>query len=485
MVRTANEPGVLEAWLERAKGNHSTYMLDHSVTPFMMRTYSEFAAQVEESADEWRSAGIGPGHVVMMSMPSGLQLLTQLTALLLVGAAPLPLTPQIAPEALEHLIEMANPAAVVLSAERSDSSLQREAVLLPHKPFGLKGRSRLYVRPSARRSELLFDCLLLSTSGSTGMPKIVVHRVSNAFMNAGLHMEAIEEQTGGSYSATLPAYYSFGLVAGLFGALQMEKNVYFPEMPFYPGEWLKSCENNDITLVSITPSLLKRLVAINKPFPRSIRKLTIGGDHADERDIRKLKELYRGDIYLTYGLSEAGPRVLTHKLDQEGLGIGCMGVPLRGVETRIDGELDGNGRLIGELLVRTPTRMLGYWEDGQFHRDDFEGEWLRTGDIVCEGEGGSGLQFMERRKNMLITGGEKLYPGIIRKALLAHPNVVEARVDSTADDKQGFVPTAVVQLQQGAPATVNDLESWCKKRLRLAEIPRSFTIVPHLEVVKK
>jgi acyl-CoA synthetase (AMP-forming)/AMP-acid ligase II len=224
---------------------------------------------------------------------------------------------------------------------------------------------------------------------------------------------------------------------------------------------------------------------MNKPFPRSIRKLTIGGDHADERDIRKLKELYRGDIYLTYGLSEAGPRVLTHKLDQEGLGIGCMGVPLRGVETRIDGELDGNGRLIGELLVRTPTRMLGYWEDGQFHRDDFEGEWLRTGDIVCEGEGGSGLQFMERRKNMLITGGEKLYPGIIRKALLAHPNVVEARVDSTADDKQGFVPTAVVQLQQGAPATVNDLESWCKKRLRLAEIPRSFTIVPHLEVVKK
>jgi len=485
MIRTANEASVLEAWLDRAKRNHANYLLDHSVTPFITRTYSEFASHVEEAAAEWRGAGIGAGHVVMLSMSSGLQLLTQITALLLVGAAPLPLTPQIAPEALEHLIEMANPAAVVVSAERPDSSLYREAVLVPHKPFGLKGRSRLYVRPSARRSELLYDCLLLSTSGSTGMPKIVVHRVANTFMNARLHMEAIEEQSGGSYSATLPAYYSFGLVAGLLGALQMEKNVYFPEMPFYPGEWLKSCEHNDITLVSITPSLLKRLVSMNKPFPRSIRKITIGGDHADEKDVRKLQELYRGEIYLTYGLSEAGPRVLTNKLGQEGAGLGYMGVPLRGVDTRIDGELDSSGRLIGELLIRTPTRMLGYLEGGQFHQDDFEGEWLRTGDIVCE-EGDTGLQFMERRKNMLITGGEKLYPGIIRKALLAHPNVVEARVDCTADDRQGFVPTAVVQLRQGeTAAAVKELESWCKKRLRLAEIPRSFTIVPHLEVVKK
>ncbi|EFM11525.1 AMP-dependent synthetase and ligase [Paenibacillus curdlanolyticus YK9] len=482
-IGTARPQGAFADWLEQLRGNQQQYLLDHSVTPFIMRTYSDLVRDIEAAAEQWMQAGIGPGHAVILSLPSGLQLLTQLFAVLRTGATPLPLTPQIAPESLDHLIELANPAAVVVASPRPDSLLEREGIVHPHKAFGLKGRARLYIRPAAPCREQLHHCLMLSTSGSTGMPKIVVHRVENVFVNAAAHMKAIEEQPGGNYTATLPVFYSYGLVAGIIGSLLMEKNIYFPEQPFYPGEWLKSCEHNDITLASVTPSLLKRIVAMNKPFPRTLRKLTIGGDHADDGDIRKLRELYSGDIYLTYGLSEAGPRVLTNKLSRDERGWSLMGEPLSGVEIRVDGKCQEQGGQVGELLVKTATRMLGYWEDGRFQQGDFEGEWLRTGDIVSLDNGG--LQFMERRKNMLITGGEKLYPGIIRKVLLAHPGVVEAKVSGVVDEKQGFVPEAVIQLQEETAATIEELESWCKKRLRLAEVPRSFRIVPYLESTKK
>jgi long-chain acyl-CoA synthetase len=457
-------------------------LVDFSGTAVLSWSYPELVAEVGRVAETWATIGLLPGHTVLLAMPSGLRLAVQILALMRLGAVPVPVSNVLAAETYAQIVRTVRPAAV-LGNGRVFGELYAAA---DGQPFEAGGNVRLLVpgmRPEPNAE--LAGCVILTTSGSTGLPKMVVQTAANLWLNAALHVDAIEENWGGRYLSSLPVFYSYGLVAGLFGVLQTGKGVRFPEQPFFPHQWFSFCEEEGITLASMTPSLLKRLLDVDKPFPAALEKVTIGGDANDLADARRLRERFAGEIFLTYGLSEAGPRVLTQRMTEDEQTWAQLGIPLRSVEVQILGEVE-DGCVTGELHVRTPTAMLGYLrEDGSLSRDDFAGEWLRTGDVfACEVETGA-LHFAERNKNVLLVGGEKLYPGIIRRVLLDHPAVREAKVEARPDPKWGEVPVAVVQMEDGAELSARELTAWCRKRLRLAEVPRDIVFAEKVEVRKK
>ncbi|WP_338553883.1 class I adenylate-forming enzyme family protein [Paenibacillus sp. KS-LC4] len=474
-------------WLD-SLANKNAVLTDFSGASIIEVSYKEFMNCVSETAMEWSKLGVVAGSTVLLSLPSHLSLLIHTLALVKLGAAPAPISNHLTGETFRHICHTVQPCAILSTQAKMEQSLITEFEVKSAR-FAVFHPLKLFVRKNRAINSSLENCCILSTTGSTGLPKSVVHASSSLLQNALLHMNEIDKHEGGSYIASLPIFYSYGLVAGVLGALSKGKNIYFPEQPFYPRGWFDLCEQQNISLASITPSLLKRLLATDRIFPSTLRKLTIGGDLSDQEDLEQLQAVYSGDIYLTYGLSEAGPRVMTQKLKknytaEQGV---PMGRPLSGIELKLDDAYSIDGDEYGELWVKTPTAMLGYLQDKQFRRDDFNGEWLRTGDIVRRTKGlEQDVFFVERKKNIIVSGGEKLYPGIIRNVLLQHPLVVEAMIFSLPSERWGNVPAAAIKLV--SEAAENELPlilEWCKSRLRGIETPHKLVIEKDLIVSKK
>lgn len=472
----------IEEWLEFAP-QFDSCITDYTKGEPIVLKYSQLVEEIKKQARKWSELGINPGCTVLLSEPSSSSLVIQILSLMSIGAAPVPVSNLLSKESYRYICENIKPAAIYTSTKGkffSDLgfSLSTHDFIGNHSLFVCKGE-----KPCNKELEYSF---VLTTSGSTGFPKSVVHKNKSAFLNASLHMEAIKETEigNGTYISSLPFFFSYGLVAGIIGALIKGKNIIIPEQPFYPTNWTKHCIENNVTLSSITPGVLKKILNLNCEIPACLKTITIGGEQADLSDIRLLQSKFQGDIFLTYGLSEAGPRVATNHVNTS-IDLSFMGEPLTNIEMKLINSKVQENYEIGDLVVKTPTAMQGYLIKGNIYRDnEFLDEWLLTGDICKKMNDTNYFIYMERKKNTIKCGGENIYPGIIRKVLLEHPDIEEAKIESEKDEKLGGIPIAYIKLKKGRE-NLPDLREWCKSRLRLIEIPRKFIPVEELYFFKK
>lgn len=158
------------------------------------------------------------------------------------------------------------------------------------------------------------------------------------------------------------------------------------------------CNKYNVTLSSVTPSILKKILRVEREIPKCIETITIGGEQADLEDIEALRKRFDGNICLTYGLSEAGPRVFTNVVSEDRVDWYNMGEPLDQVKVDLYNPVNEDEYEMGELIVSTPTVMLGYLQDGKIERKgDFINEWLRTGDVCKRKIGEEKYFYLERR----------------------------------------------------------------------------------------
>mmetsp|Transcript_29505 Transcript_29505/g.57911 ORF Transcript_29505/g.57911 Transcript_29505/m.57911 type:complete len:240 (-) Transcript_29505:2722-3441(-) len=220
-----------------------------------------------------------------------------------------------------------------------------------------------------------------------------------------------------------------------------------------------------------------------------LRVLSIGGDVMPNNEVEDVRAQFEGRLYLTYGLSEAGPRAFTREILPGEKAPFDMGAPLPGVSFKL-ADLPADrvfelpeGFQSGELQLHTPTAMLGLWENGALRRGDFDGEWLRTGDTVVLSPDGK-MYFHDRLKSIVVSGGEKISCGLIRRVLLEHRSVVAARIWAEPDVVLGQIPHAAVQLHDdciGREADVlHDIQAWNAKRLRRPERPNRIILDANL-----
>jgi len=180
------------------------------------------------------------------------------------------------------------------------------------------------------------------------------------------------------------------------------------------------------------------------------------------------------DFKTGYGLTEAGPNNFWLPPGQVRLKPGAVGVPLFHVEMRLEGEGD-----VGELLLRGPHVCAGYWRRPEETARALAGGWLHTGDLA-ERDADGCYRIVGRVKDLIISGGENIYPAEVEGVLAGHPEVAEVAVIGVPDPKWGEVPRALVVSRPGTALTAEALLSYCQGRLARYKTPRTVRFVESL-----
>jgi fatty-acyl-CoA synthase len=193
--------------------------------------------------------------------------------------------------------------------------------------------------------------------------------------------------------------------------------------------------------------------------------------------------LERGvEIVQGYGLTEAAPNVLCLPPEDARRKLGFAGKPYPHVEVALRDPDTGDlveGAGAGELVVRGPNVFAGYWRSPEATAAAFADGWLLTGD-VAERDGEGFYRIAGRIKDMVVSGGENVYPAEIEDVLHAHPAVLEAAVVGVPDERWGEACAAFVVLRDGSMASADDLRDHCTSRLARFKVPKTFSLVPSL-----
>jgi O-succinylbenzoic acid--CoA ligase len=212
-----------------------------------------------------------------------------------------------------------------------------------------------------------------------------------------------------------------------------------------------------------------------RPYPATLRCVLLGGGPAPQPLLEACAA--RGvPVVQTYGLTESASQVATLAPADALRKLGSAGQPLLPTELRIASANPGD---VGEIVVRGPTVMRGYFNQPEQTAQALRDGWLHTGDLgYLDGEGY--LYVVSRRQDLIISGGENVYPAEVESVLLAHPAVEEAAVVGLADARWGQVPAAAVKLRAGMAASEAELIDFSRARLAGYKIPQQVRFVAAL-----
>ena len=320
---------------------------------------------------------------------------------------------------------------------------------------------------------------VLYTSGTSGRAKGACLSRANFLASAEAAMERLGPVVAERWLACMPLFHVGGLSI-LMRSVRFGGPVRL--LPrFDAAEVSEALDDGDIAAVSLVPTMLSRLLAYRgtRPAPSELKAVLLGGAAAPpELMARALAAGY--PVCPTYGLTEACSQVATAAPPPAGASRAEPMRPLQGTELRIvhDGREVPPGTP-GEILVRGPTVMRGYLFDQPATAKALQGGWLHTGDIGCLDEEG-GLRVLDRRDDLIVSGGENVYPAEIEAVLLECPGVEEAGVAGVADDDLGARVVAWIVAAPGTVPDVAGLQWYCRGRLAGFKRPREFRFVAAL-----
>ena len=317
--------------------------------------------------------------------------------------------------------------------------------------------------------------VILYTSGTTGQPKGAELTHANLSSNVHTTIDTLLPMAPGDVIfGGLPLFHSFGQTVGLNAA--MAGGACLTLLPKFDGEEALSIISNDrVTIFLGVPTMYMGLLAVkNKErFDTSTLKIAASGGASLPVEVLRGVEQTFGFVLLEgYGLSETSPVASFNHPDRPRK-PGSIGVPIRGVEFGLRGEDDqevADGE-IGEIVIRGENVMKGYWNKPEATADAMRGGWFHSGDLARRDE--DGFYFIvDRKKDMIIRNGYKVYPREVEEILYAHPAVAEAAVFGVPDAACGEEVAALVSLKDGASATDGELRDYVKERIAVFKYPR-------------
>jgi fatty-acyl-CoA synthase len=327
---------------------------------------------------------------------------------------------------------------------------------------------------------------LFYTSGTTGRPKGVMLTNRNLYLHALSSLTCMGVQFGDVQLHTIPLFHVNGW--GTPQSLTAVGGTHVMLRRFDPAEALRLVEAERVTVFFAVPTMLTMILNHSDLARRdlsSLRIVTLGGAPTPPELVRRGEQMLGCEVAAGYGLSETSPvltfsggRRRTAGEDEEARirRQASTGLPAIGVELRIvdedENELPHDGEAIGEIVVRSNIVMAGYWNDSEASAQVTHDGWFHTGDMATIGSDGYVL-IVDRKKDIIISGGENISSVEIEKTLYEHPAVLEVAVIGVPDDTWGEVPKALVSFKPGCATTEDELIAFSRMRLSGFKVPRS------------
>ncbi|MCI0778158.1 MAG: o-succinylbenzoate--CoA ligase [Chloroflexi bacterium] len=321
---------------------------------------------------------------------------------------------------------------------------------------------------------------VIYTSGTSGRPKGAMLTHGNHFWSAAGSAQNLGLRDDDCWLACMPLFHIGGLAILLRSVIY--GNTVVVHETFDPGAVNRAIDDQRVTIFSAVSNMLGRILESRgeRPFPPTLRCVLAGGGPVPQPLLDECRR--RGlPVVQTYGLTEAASQVATQSLDTDKQEPGSAGRPLANSELRIEREL---GEVLpsgesGEIVVRGPTVMSGYLGDPDATAEVLRDGWLHTGDIGYIDADGN-LHVLDRRDDLIVSGGENVYPAEVEEVLRSHTGILDAAVFGVPDERWGQRVIAAIVLRAEEQPTEEELAAFCGTRLASYKVPKEFRFVPQL-----
>jgi long-chain acyl-CoA synthetase len=414
-----------------------------------------------------REEGVEPGDRVVVLMANCPEVPIAYSAIWRAGAVVTPAIFLLPPAELEHILRDSG-AKLVLATPELAGNVPDGVPVITTDDFGEGDPAEIVSRAPEDPAALLY------TGGTTGRSKGVLLSHENLWFagKSGHDAGHLPEITRGLLA--LPLSHAYGLLVTVVGLHAEERGQTVLMRWFDPELWLELAQGHRTQITAVVPSMLQLLLAqrVEDYDLSELRYVVSGGAplpvELGEELVRRLPQV---EIREGYGLTESS--ALVTSTPPGGSRLGSVGKPAPGIEVRIDGDK------VGEICVRSPSVMLGYWGQPEATAEAIEDGWLHTGDLGYLDEDGY-LYVVDRKKDLIIRGGFNVFPRDVEEAMLEHPAVVAAGVVGRPDEAHGEEVVAFLELGPGADATADALVAYAKERIGGYKYPREVHLVGSL-----
>ena len=438
-------------------------------------------------ANGLRRLGVRPDDRVVVMLPNGPEVLQAYAAILKLGAVVVPVVFLLGPDEVRHILEHSGAALLITAPDlawKADGWGGRRVIVGGEAAGAIAWAEVLAPEPDVftttpRRPGDL--AVILYTAGTTGQPKGVALSHANLLSNARSTASLYELDRAQWSLAVLPLSHSYGLTLMNAGHILGTRAVLLRW--FTPELVLETIERYRIQQMSGVPTMFVYLLNFPDAARFDTSSMRLWGSGAAPLPVEIVTPFERrfgGRLLEGYGLTEASPVVSAHRFSGERR-LGSVGQPIPGVEVAI---LDDDDRAlptgeVGEVCVRGPNVMLGYYRMPDETAATVRDGWLHTGD-VGRLDADRFLYIVERKKDLIIRGGFNIYPREVEDILYAHPAVAEAAVVGVRDPLMGEDVLAFVVPKAGTAPSAEELVGFCAERLARYKCPKQVRFVDAL-----
>ena len=499
-------------FLERAK---ALYGNDPGVICGANRfTYTQFAERCQKLGTALMNEGVQPGQRIAFLTPNCHRLLEAYYGVLFAKAVLVPVNIRLSPLEIAAILHDAEASVVFFDLEYLSllEKIQDELPSVKHyillerppgkgnRPRWVKAEDYDQMLDAAAPCNLEFTDVdenslaeLFYTSGTTGEPKGVMLSHRSLYLHA-LGMIATHRIWDSIVLLhTIPLFHANGwgeahTVTGVGGRHVMIRK-------FEPQNVCRLIESEKVTSLSMVPTMAKMLIrddAIRQFDLSSLDWVLIGGATSSIDLFREIEDKLSCKAYVGYGLTETSPglaisipkpgnaaRLQGERLRiQASTGHALLGVQLRVVDDE-GREVPKNGEAVGEIIARSDGVSDGYWKSPENSKEAFQDGWLRTGDMAVWDADGF-LNIVDRKKDIIISGGENISSIEVENVLAKHPSVAECAVIATPDEQWGEVPIAFIVLNEGVSTPPSELTAHVRKSLAGFKVPKHFEFINSL-----
>lgn len=469
-------------------------------------SYAEFEGSVAKFAGALKASGVNQGDNVAFLLGNTPHFLISLYATMRIGATAVPINPIYTPDEISYILKNSDAKAVIaldlllplveqaanafpqISSYIICETTPATAEKLQSLPDTLKAKVKSFTT-LIQGGEMIAPietaqddtAVILYTSGTTGHPKGAMLTYENIYSNARDVAEYLQFSPEDRVIATLPVFHVFALTVVVNAPLVTGATIILVPK-FSPADVFAAAKQQQATVFAGVPTMYNFLYQFPEGDPQdfsTVRLAISGGASLPVALLHNFEEKFNVRISEGYGLSEASPVTCFNPLDRERK-AGSIGTSIINVENKIVDELGEEVPVgeVGELIVRGPNVMKGYYKMPEETSNAIRDGWLYTGDLAKKDEEGY-FYIVDRKKDMIIVGGYNVYPREVEEVLFANPGILEAAVVGVPDPNFGEQVLAFVVLKDKELSPV-EIQDFCKEKLAKYKVPARIEILNEL-----